>query len=58
MASRNPKTLQTAVDLLTSLFDRVGLQTNTTKTKVMTFMPVKIWTFLSETAYEPRADGL
>ena len=27
------------VDLLTSLFNRVGLQTNTTKTKVMTFVP-------------------
>ena len=48
IASRNPKTLQTAVDLLTGLFDRVGLQTNTTKTEVMVFVPGKIRIFLSD----------
>ena len=50
IASRNPKTTQTAVDLLTGLFDRVGLQTNTTKTEIMVFVPGKIRTFLLETA--------
>ena len=38
------------MDLLTSLFGCVGLQTNTTKTKLMTFVPGKIWAFLSDTA--------
>ena len=56
IASRNPKTLQTAVNLLTGLFDRVGLQTNTTKTEVMVFVPGKIRTFLSESAYRARMD--
>ena len=36
IAARSPKKLQTAIDLLTGLFDRVGLQTNTKKTEVMT----------------------
>ena len=56
IAARDPKTLQTAVDLLTGLFDRVGLQTNTTKTEVMVFVPGKIRTFLSESAYRARMD--
>ena len=56
IASRNPKTLQTAVDLLTGLFDRVGLQTNTTKTEVMVFVPGKIGTFLSEKSCRARMD--
>ena len=56
IASHDPRTLQTAVDLLTSLFDRVGLQTNTTKTEVMTFVPGKIRTSLSDTAYRERMD--
>ena len=54
IASRNPKTLQTAVDLLIGLFDRVGLQTNNTKTEVMVFVPGKIRTLLSEMAYCAR----
>ena len=56
IAARNPKTLQTAVDLLTGLFDCVGLQTNTTKTEVMVFVPGKIRTFLLESAYRARMD--
>ena len=44
------------MDLLTDLFDRVGLQTNTMKTKVMTFVPGKIWTFLLDTAYCAQID--
>ena len=42
IAARDPKTLQTAFDLLTGLFDRVGLETNTTKTEVMVFLPGRI----------------
>ena len=56
IAARNAKHLQTAIDLLTALFDRVGLQTNTTKTEAMTFVPGKIRTSLSETAYRARME--
>ena len=56
IAFRNPKTLQTDVDLLTGRFDRVGLQTNTTKTELMVFVPGKIWTYLLERAYRARMD--
>ena len=56
IASCSPKTPQTAVDLLTGLFDRVGLQTNTTKTEVMVFVPSKICTALSKRAYRVRMD--
>ena len=45
-----------AVDLLTGLFDRVGLQTNTTKKEVMLFLPGKTRTALSERAYCARMD--
>ena len=58
IAARNPKTLQTAVDLLTGLFDRVGLQTNTTKTEVIVFVPGRIRTGLSKDAYLSRMDAL
>ena len=44
------------MDLLTSLFGCVGLQTNTTKTKLMTFVPGKIWAFLLDTAYRTWMD--
>ena len=42
IASQHQEDLQTAVDLLTGLFDYVGLQTNTKKTEVMAFLPRKI----------------
>ena len=44
------------MDLLTGLFDRVGLQTNITTTKVITFMPGKIPTFLLDTTYHAHID--
>ena len=56
IASCNPKTLYTAVDLLAGLFDCVGLQTNSTKTEVMTFVPGKIWTSLLDTAARMEED--
>lgn len=46
--------LQTTINLLTKLFNRVGLKTNTTKTKVMTFLSGKIRTALSKDAYRAR----
>ena len=56
IASRDHKTLQLAIDLLTGLFDRVGLETNTKKTEAMVFLPGKIRTSLSETAYRARME--
>ena len=47
IAARNPKHFQTVIDLLSGLFDRVGLQTNTEKMEVMTFLPGKIQTSLT-----------
>merc|ERR1711966_193049 len=43
--------LQLAFDLLTALFDRVGLKTNTTKTEAMRFLPGRIRQGLSDEAY-------
>lgn len=51
VAARNPEHLQLAFDLLTDLFDRVNLKTNTLKTKAMVFLPGRIRTCLSEEAY-------
>ena len=56
IAARDPKTLQTTADILFGLFDRVCLQTNTRKTTVMTFVPGKIWTSLSDTTYHAQMD--
>ena len=38
LAARGPKHLKLTFDLFTSLFDRVGLKTNTSKTYAMTFL--------------------
>ncbi len=40
--ARDPVFLQRAIDGLVSTFERVGLETNTTKTKAMTCTPRKI----------------
>ena len=48
VAARNPKVLQNSFDILISLFERVGLETNTTKTEMMVFLPGQIQTVLSE----------
>ena len=56
LAARDPEQLQLAFDLLTILFDRVGLKTNSTKTKPMTFLPGKIQQGLSDEAYLARMD--
>ena len=42
LAARDPEHLQLAFDLLTGLFDRVGLKTTAAKTKAMTFLPGRI----------------
>ena len=53
---RKPEHLQLVFDLLTSLFNRVGLKTNTTKTKAMSFLPRRIRQGLSDKAYLARID--
>ena len=58
MAARDPKTLQASFYILVSLFERVGLSTNTTKTEVMVFLPGRIRTGLSEDTYLSRMDAL
>ena len=51
IASWSKEQLQEAIDLLADFFDRVGLRTNTSKTKGMTCVSVKIRTRLSEEVY-------
>ena len=55
--SGDPEMLQRAFDILTGLFDRVGLRTNTKKTKVMIMLPGKVRTFLSMDAYRAQMDA-
>ncbi len=39
LSARDPVWLQSAFDVLITLFEQVGLKTNTTKTQVMTCVP-------------------
>ena len=57
IASRSKEQLQEAIDLLAELFDRVGLHTNTSKTKGMTCISGKIRTRLSEEVYSNSRVG-
>ena len=56
LAARDPEHLQLAFDLLTALFDRVGLKTNTLKTEAMTFLPGRIRIGLSDKTYRTWMD--
>ena len=58
LAARDSEHLQLAFDLLTALFDKVGLNTNTTKIEAMTFFPGRIRQgfSLSDEAYLARMD--
>ena len=58
LASRDPVALQRALDVIVELFERVGLRTNTSKTKVMTCVPGKIRTRLSQDAYNNSREGM
>ena len=58
IVARDPDDLQVAFDVLTGLFDRVGLRTNTTKTEAMVFLPGKIRTPLTAESYEARMDDV
>ena len=58
LASRDPEQLQAALDIIVGLFERVGLRTNTTKTKVMTCVPGKIRTRHANSVYNGMQEGL
>jgi exonuclease III len=57
IAARNHEWLQMAINCLTTLFARVGLRTNTSKTKAMTCTPGFIWGRMSSPAYKRRREG-
>ena len=57
LASRREDVLQEAMDTLVSLFERVGLITNTSKTVSMTCVPGKIRTQQSERVYKNARCG-
>ena len=57
IVSRDPVFMQECIDKLATLFDRVGLVTNTTKTEAMTFLPGNIRGCFSRVTYEKRMDG-
>ena len=50
-AARDSSTLQKAIDTLVTIFERVGLKTNTEKKEAMTSVLSRIWVPLSEEAY-------
>ena len=52
VAARNADTLQKASDILTGLFDRVGMRTNRAKMEVMICVAGRIRTPLDQDAYE------
>ena len=58
IANREPERLQQSLDALVALFERVGLITNTEKTKAMTMIPGKIRTRLIEEVYANSIEGL
>jgi hypothetical protein len=51
LASRDPEFLQRALDLLVSLFARVGLETNVSKMQTMICTPGRIRTQLPADSY-------
>ena len=55
--SRDPARLQTSLDTLVSLFERVSLRTNTSKTKTMVWVPGRIRTCHSRQVYNERIEG-
>ena len=56
IVARDPILLQRAFNSLCTLFDRVGLKTNTKKIEAMVFLPGRIRTYLSSEAYEAWMD--
>ena len=58
LASRDPELLQESLDVMVGLFERVGLRTNTKKTKVMTCVPGRIRTRHTTEVYNNCREGL
>ena len=58
LASRDPALLQEALDVMVELFERVGLRTNTAKTKVMICVPGKIRTRHTTAVYNNSRERL
>jgi hypothetical protein len=58
LSARDPVWLQSALNILITLFEQVGLETNTKKTQVMTCIPSKIRESLSKEVYHDRKLGL
>ena len=54
--SGDPARLQTLLDTLVSLFERVGLRTNTSKTKTMVCVPGRIRIYQSREVYNERME--
>ena len=54
---RDPARLQALLDILISLFKRVGLQTNVSKTKTMVCIPGRGRTCQSQETYTERMEG-
>lgn len=57
IVSRDPEWLQSAINCLTELFTRVGLKTNTAKTKAMVCTPRYIGNRVSSPLYRRRMTG-
>jgi hypothetical protein len=49
--SRDPIWLQSALNVLVTLFERIGLRTNPDKTKIMMFVPGNIQVSHTKAAY-------
>ena len=58
LSVRDPMWLQSAFDILITLFEQACLKTNTKKTQVMTCVPGKIRESLSEEVYHDSRMGL
>jgi hypothetical protein len=58
LSARDPVWLQSALDILITLFEQVGLKTNTKLTQVMTCIPGKIRESLSKEVYHDSRLGL
>jgi hypothetical protein len=57
LSGENPQEVQRAMDIFTTVFARVGLKMNATKTKAMTMIGSKAFASISKTAYTRRITG-
>ena len=57
LSTKDREWLQKALDLLVSLFERIGLKTNESKTKLMVCLPAVKATRMTDGAYKRRMTG-